>query len=312
MGPLTEVEIAQRLDPELTVGVAGTLPPHLPAGELTVDLVREIDRGLAVIAEASGSSEWIPRPDGSQLELRRHLPTTLDSSISRSVILWIHGGGMFLGSARQDDANAQALSDALGIRIASVDYRLAPEHPYPEPLDDCYTALAWLAERYDRVVVVGASAGGGLAAGLTLLARDRSRPAIAGLLLAYPMLDDRETAGARQLANTVVWNARLNRLGWDAYLGAGSADEYAVPARAVDLTGFPPTYLDTGDLDLFFDEDSAFAEKLRAAGVPLDFVVEHGAVHGFDLIAPEAQVSRRTIRRRRDWLARILRAEAAA
>ena len=312
MGALTEVEIAQRLDPELTVGLAGTLPPHLPAGKLTVDVVREIDRGLATIPEASGSSEWIPRPDGSRLELRRYLPTSLDSSISRSVILWIHGGGMFLGSARQDDADAQALSNALGIRIASVDYRLAPEHPYPEPLDDCYTALVWLAERYDRIVVVGASAGGGLAAGLTLLARDRSEPLIAGLLLAYPMLDDRETAGARELADTVVWNARLNRTGWDAYLGGRPADEYAAPARAVDLTGFPPTYIDAGDLDLFLDEDTAFAERLRAADVLLEFVVERGAVHGFDLIAPDASVSRRTIERRREWLARILRPEATA
>jgi acetyl esterase/lipase len=312
MSALDPVEIAQRLDPELIAAADGTLPPRLPAGAITVEVVREIDRGLATIPAASGSSEWIDRPDASRLELRRYLPTVLDTSISRSVLVWIHGGGMFLGSARQDDADAQALSNALGIRIASVDYRLAPEHPYPEPLDDCYTALVWLAERYDRVIVVGASAGGGLATGLALMARDRSGPAIAGVLLAYPMLDDRETRGARLLANTAVWNARLNRLGWESYLGGGSADGYAAPARASDLAGFPPTYLDTGDLDLFLDEDTAFADRLRDAGVPIEFFVEPGAVHGFDLIAPEAAVSRRAIQRRRDWLARILRPEADA
>lgn len=312
MAAETQAEIARRLNPEFVDAVASTLPPNLPSGDLTVEQVREVDQRLAVIPDATGSSEWIRRADGSQLELRRYLPSTLDTTISRSVILWIHGGGMFLGSARQDDAHAQELSEALGIRIASVDYRLAPEHPYPESLDDCYTALTWLAERYDRVAVVGASAGGGLAAGLALLARDRSGPAIAALQLAYPMLDDRETDGARELANTVVWNARLNRVGWDAYLGGRPADQYAAPARATDLSGLPPTYVDTGDIDLFCDEDTAFADGIRAAGGAIDFFVETGAPHGFDLIAPEAKLSRMGTTRRREWLARILRPESAS
>ena len=308
MAALTEVEIDSLLDPEIRVGISGTLTAHLPAGELTVGQVRKLDRSLATMPPASGSSEWIRRPDDSQLELRRYLPTVLDASISRSVILWIHGGGMFLGSARQDDASAQELCEALGVRIASVDYRLAPEHPYPEPLDDCYTALAWLAERYDRVVVVGASAGGGLAAGLALLSRDRSGPAIAGVQLRHPMLDDRETEGARALSKTSVWNARLNRLGWSAYLAGRPADTYAAPARAVDLSRLPPTYVDTGDLDLFRDEDVAFVDRIRESGGSVEFFEEKGVVHGFDVIAPDAAVSRAAVARRHEWLARALRA----
>lgn len=310
MNTLSEVEIAQLLDPEITVGISRTLTPHLPEGELSVPLVRALDRELAVIPASTGSSEWIRRPDDSKLELRRYLPSSINSTNSRSVVLWIHGGGMFLGSARQDDALCQELCEALGVRIASVDYRLAPEHPYPEPLDDCYTALSWLAERYDRVVVVGASAGGGLAAGLALLARDRLGPAISGVQLYYPMLDDRPTASARRLANTSVWNARLNTLGWGAYLGGRTADSYAAPARAVDLSGLPPIYLDAGELDLFLDEDALFAERIRATNGSIEFHRVPGAVHAWESIAPDAQISRETVERRHAWLTRMLRTDA--
>jgi acetyl esterase/lipase len=306
MNELTEVEIAELLDPEITVGISGTLTPHLPDGELSVAQIRELDCTLAVQRPVTGASEWIRRPNDTQLELRRYLPSSIGHEISRSVVLWIHGGGMFLGSARQDDALCQELCEALGVRIASVDYRLAPEHPYPEPLEDCYTALAWLAARYDRVAVVGASAGGGLAAGLALLARDRGGPSIAGVQLYYPMLDDRETESARRLANTSVWNARLNRLGWDAYLGGKAADSYAAPARATDLGGLPPIYLDAGELDMFLDEDVSFANAVRAANGSIDVHVVQGAVHAWESIAPDAAISRATIERRRAWLSTTL------
>jgi acetyl esterase/lipase len=307
MDTLTQVEIAGLLDPQVAVGIPATLPPHLPDGELSVPQVRAIDRGLAVIPTGHGSSEWIRRPDDSRLELRRYVPSSIGRQISRSVVLWIHGGGMFLGSARQDDALCQELSETLGVRIASVDYRLAPEHPYPEPLEDCYTALVWLAERYDRVVVVGASAGGGLAAGLALLARDRSGPAIAGVQLRYPMLDDRPTASAQRLADTAVWNARLNRLGWRAYLGGVDADAYAAPARATDLSRLPAMYIDAGELDMFVDEDESFAQRVRASGGEVEFHLVPRAVHAWESIAPEAAISIQTTERRVAWLSNVLR-----
>jgi acetyl esterase/lipase len=315
MPPLTEVEIAQRIDPELVVGISGSLTPNLPEGELTVDAVRALDAHLVTVPAETGTPEIVLREDGTALELRRYEPRTIDQLFSRSVILWIHGGGMFLGSARQDDALCQDLSEALGVRTVSVDYRLAPEHPYPEPLDDCYTALVELSKRYETIVVVGASAGGGLAAGLALLARDRGGPRIAGLHLYYPMLDDRETASARLLSNAPVWNRRLNRLGWVSYLGpladSSAGASYAAPARAEDLSNLPPTYLDTGELDMFVEEDTEFAERLGAEGGSLEFVVVPGAVHGFDLIAPAAGISTASVERRRRSLLGMLRSAAS-
>ncbi len=311
MDVLSEVEIARRIDPELRAGMTGTLTRHLPDGDLTVAQVRALDAALAIIPPPEGTVQTLHRPDGSGLELRRYVPSSPDPSRSHSVILWIHGGGMFLGSARQDDAVCQELCETLGVRIASVDYRLAPEHPYPEPLDDCYTALTHLVGCGDHVVVVGASAGGGLAAGLALLARDRRGPRITALQLRYPMLDDRITGGARRLANTSVWDARLNRVGWEAYLSGAEADAYAAPARAADLSGLPPTYLDTGELDLFFEEDTVFAERMRDAGGAIEFVVAPQAVHAFEILAPDAAISRRTVERRNAWLARALSDEGA-
>lgn len=300
MRVLSDSEVAARLDPELAGHFATTLPGNLPDGELTVGLVREIDERIAVRADATADPNTIPRPDGSRLELRfHHMP-------SPHVILWIHGGGMFLGAARYDDALAGELAETLGVSVASVDYRLAPEHPHPEPLEDCYTALSWLAADYDRVIVAGASAGGGLALALALLARDRSGPAIAGVQARYPMLDDRgTTASAVELANTVVWNRRLNDLAWAAYL-QGPADAYAAPARATELAGLPPTFIDVGDLDLFRDEDVDFATRLAAAGVDVELHEYAGAVHAFESMNPDAASARLARDRRLAWFARII------
>jgi acetyl esterase/lipase len=156
-------------------------------------------------------------------------------------------------------------------------------------------------------VVAGASAGGGLAAALCLAARDSGGPGIAAAHLLYPMLDDRhETVSARELADTAVWNRRLAELAWSAYLADREADAYAAPSRADDLRGFPPTYLEVGELDLFRDEDALFAERLAAAGVPVDFELIPGAVHAFELIAPDAAISRAAVERRDAALARAL------
>lgn len=209
-------------------------------------------------------------------------------------LLWIHGGGYVVGTAQQDDRLCRRFSRRLGITVASVDYRLAPEHPYPAPLEDCYATLAWLAglpsvDRY-RIAIGGASAGGGLAAALALLARDRAEVSPAFQLLTYPMLDDRSSATAPN-ANYRLWDNRSNRFGWAAYLG--NADpQVAVPGRRNDLSGLPPAWIGVGTHDLFHDEDLAYAERLRAAGVPCQVETIPGAFHGFDLVLPKAQVSR--------------------
>lgn len=303
----THAAVLERLDPALTGVVPLTLPAALPAGPLTVELVRRVDASLVSEPVETARVVRIGRTDGSALELRLHETERADAAI-----LWIHGGGMFLGSARQDDALCRSLSSALGTTVVAVDYRLAPEHPHPAPLEDCYTALDWLAHRYPRVVVAGGSAGGGLAAGLALLARDRSGPAIAGLHLSYPMLDDRESPMiTSELADTVVWNARLDALAWEAYLGGSPADQYAAPGRAADLSGLPPTVIDAGDLDLFVHEDIAFAAALEAAGVDVTLTVETGAPHCFEFILPDTDRSRATLERKHAALAGLLDGGAA-
>jgi acetyl esterase/lipase len=210
-------------------------------------------------------------------------------------LLWIHGGGYVIGSAAQDDELCRRFARDLGATVASVDYRLAPENPYPVPLEDCYHALAWLARlpAVDpaRLAIGGASAGGGLAAALAILARDRAEIPLAAQLLVYPMLDDR-TVEREGLDNPGhrLWNQSSNKFGWACYLGDADPD-VAVPARREDLSGLPPAWMGVGTLDLFHDEDLAYAERLRAAGVPCQVEVVTGAFHGFDGIAPKAEVS---------------------
>jgi acetyl esterase/lipase len=209
-------------------------------------------------------------------------------------LLWIHGGGYVLGRAQQDDKLCRRFSRRLGATVASVEYRVAPEHPYPAPLEDCYSALTWLAglPTVDpaRVAIGGASAGGGLAAALALLARDRGEITPAVQLLAYPMLDDRSSTGPKN-PNYRLWSPNSNRFGWTAYLGDADP-QVAVPARRDDLSGLPPAWIGVGTNDLFHDEDLAYAERLTKAGVPCQVEVVPGAFHGFDLFLPKAQVSR--------------------
>jgi acetyl esterase/lipase len=208
-------------------------------------------------------------------------------------LLWIHGGGYVTGDAAQNDALCRRFSRALGATVASVDYRLAPEHPYPLPLEDCYSALEWLvtlpAVDRSRVAIGGASAGGGLAAALALLTRDRGAIELAAQLLVYPMLDDRSVEGLDSPDHR-LWSQSSNKFGWSAYLG-GADPDVAVPARRDDLAGLPPAWVGVGSMDLFHDEDLAYAARLRAAGVPCEVEVVPGAFHGFDLVAPKAGVS---------------------
>jgi acetyl esterase/lipase len=210
-------------------------------------------------------------------------------------LLWIHGGGYVIGRAVQDDVLCRRFARVLGATVASVEYRLAPEHPYPTPLEDCYSALTWLAllPAVDRarVAIGGGSAGGGLAAALALLARDRGEVPVAAQLLVYPMLDDRSADRADLDGGDYrLWNRSSNQFGWDAYL-ADANRNLAVPARHEDLRGLPRAWIGVGTRDLFHDEDLAYGERLKAAGVPCEVHVVQGAFHGFDAVAAKAEVS---------------------
>jgi acetyl esterase/lipase len=249
--------------------------------------------------------------DGAELPLRWYRP--VGATLPGSAVLYLHGGGMILAWGHVGsvyDAVVREYVAASGVPALVVDYRVAPEHPDPTPVSDCYAALQWLADHAGdlgvdpgRIGVAGDSAGGGLAAGIALLARDRGGPAIALQLLAYPMLDDRTVEPDPQLPpDVLVWTYDDNVTGWSALLGeaAGAAGEsavsvYAAPARAADLTGLPPTYIDTGDLDIFRDEDVSFARRLALAGVPTELHVHPGCPHGFETFAPDASVSRQAI-----------------
>ncbi len=217
-------------------------------------------------------------------------------------LLWIHGGGYVMGTAALDDAVCRHFARELGIIVASVDHRLAPEYPFPIPLHDCHDALTWLAGRPDvdatRIAIGGACAGGGLAAALALFARERGEVRPVFQLLTYPMIDDRTTTRSDvDETNYRGWGNAANRFGWQSYLratpGSSGISDLAAPARCADLSGLPPAWIGTGSLDLFCEEDIAYANGLTAAGVECELLVIGGAFHGFDLASPCAGISRR-------------------
>ncbi|WP_431907120.1 alpha/beta hydrolase [Amycolatopsis thermoflava] len=233
-------------------------------------------------------------------------------------IYWIHGGGMVVGTNRVglDEPLAWALE--LGLVVVSVEYRLAPEHPHPVPVEDCYAGLRWTREHAaelgidpSRLVVAGGSAGGGLSAAVALMARDRGGPRLTGQLLVAPMLDDRnETPSTHQMKGLGVWDRTSNDTGWTALLGSarGGPDvsPYAAPARATDLSGLPPAFIDVGSAESFRDEDVDYARRIWLAGGSAELHVWPGGYHGFDSFAPQAEISRAAKAARLRWLRRIL------
>lgn len=245
--------------------------------------------------------------DGAALPLWWYRRTGSDQP--GSAVLYLHGGGMIMGLGELGamyDAAVRHYVAASGVPILLADYRIAPEVTHPVPVQDCYSALLWLADnatrlRIDpqRVAVMGDSAGGGLAAAVCLLARDRAGPPIAAQLLVYPMLDDRTTVADPALEELATWTCDDNATGWAALLGAAAGGDNvawsAAPARATDLSGLPPAYIDVGDLDIFRDEDIVYARRLSDAGVPTELHVHPGCPHAFEWLAPDADVSRRVV-----------------
>lgn len=229
-----------------------------------------------------------------------------------------HGGGMILGDRFVGVDQLCEWVDEFGAVAVSVEYRLAPEYPDPAPIEDCYAGLVWTAAHAEdlgidhrRLVLAGASAGGGLAAGLALASRDRGGPAVAGQMLIYPMLDDRnETPSSEQFEGIGVWDRISNQTGWDLLLGdrRGTAEVslYSAPARATDLAGLPPAFIDVCSTETFRDEDVAYAGALWRAGVQTELHVWPGGFHGFDTLVPEAALSRQARAARAGWLRRIL------
>ena len=223
---------------------------------------------------AAGTSSSVENETVGAISVRMYGPIGSEHPVP--ALLWIHGGGFVMGTAAQDDAACRHFAAALGIVVVAPEYRLAPEHQFPQPLHDCYEVLGWLSRQpyvdRTRIAVGGGSAGGGLAAALALLAHERGEIPLAFQLLAYPMLDDRTALRVDiDEHNFRMWNNKANRFGWLSYLGSlpGSAvSGLAAPARYGDLSGLPPAWIGVGTLDLFYDEDLAYADRLNSAGVP--------------------------------------------
>ena len=248
-----------------------------------------------------------PDPDNVEIEdsgvgqVRVHRPATSGDE-RLPAVLWLHGGGYLLGSPKQDDELCRQIADELGAIVVAPVYRLSPKHAFPAALEDAYAALTWLSKRDDvdanRLAVAGASAGGGLAAQIALHARDQGEIRLAAQILLYPMLDDR-TVNRTDLDESAfrLWDNRANRVGWSAYLGheagAAEASPIAAPSRNEDLRGLPPAWIGVGGLDLFRDEDMAYAERLRAADIPCETIVIDGVFHGFDGIVADSAATQR-------------------
>ncbi len=263
----------------------------------------------------------VPGPPGSpDVVIRVHRPKGIGGPLP--CVYSIHGGGYVLGSYAGDDLRFDSWCPGQRCVGVSVDYRLAPETPYPGPLEDCYAGLAWVHQHAGelgvdagRIGIMGASAGGGLAAGLALLARDRKDLPVAFQLLIYPMIDDRQITPSSRL-DAPIWNPAANEFGWRSYLGSLYGSDgipaYAAASRATDLSGLPPGYILVGTIDGFRDEDVDYATRLNQAGVPTELHVYSGAPHGFDNMMMQAPVARRARRAMEEWLQRRLHPTASA
>ena len=262
---------------------------------------RFLDRPTACVAGVTNREVEVTAASGGRVRTLVYEPTA--RARPSGAVLWIHGGGYVMGIAEMSNDWCSRMARELDALVVNVDYRLAPEHPFPAGLDDCYAVLEWLHRDADalgvdpaRIAIAGASAGGGMAAALAQMAHDRGGPVVCFQLLEYPMLDDRTaTTGG---SDTLVWTSRSNGYAWRAYLGgvdraARTADQpWAVPARRADLSGLPPAWVGVGSIDLFHDEDVEYARRLRDAGVPCELHVEPGMYHAADVLAPDSAAMR--------------------
>lgn len=301
--------LSEQLPPTITPEMIPLLRQGVPAPDVTPD-------DVLTAAGVERRDVTIPGHEGDEIEvsvLRRVGRTGTGPGIYHT-----HGGGMIMGDRFVGLDHLLGWITELDAVVVTVEYRLAPEFPDPYPVRDCYAGLVWTAEHAeelgidpDRLIIAGASAGGGLAAGTALIARDEDGPTLAGQVLIYPMLDDRDrTVSTAQMDGVGVWDRSSNVTGWSALLGdrRGTDDVsvYAAPARATDLSGLPPAFIDCGSAEVFRDEDVAYATALWHAGVQAELHVWPGGFHGFDLMAPHSALAKAMRAARDGWVARAL------
>lgn len=321
------MEFIERVDPELRP-ILEQMPEALLDFSLGIDVVRKTFAAnraqvAALMPEVPGVGARDLRVPGfgeadDDVLVRLYEPDGRDAP--SGAIYWVHGGGMVLGAYDDNDYVSKLWATRFGCLVVSVEYRLAPEHPYPAPVEDTYAALRWLHRSAaslgvdpSRIVVAGGSAGGGLAAGACLMARDLGEVAPRAQVLMYPMIDDRGANPSHHDAiDRRVWHRDANEFGWRAYLGALSGRDdvpiYAAPARAAveELRGLPPTVIDVGELDAFRDENIAYAQRLMHAGIACELLVSPGCFHASENYLPSAASSRRINRFRNEAFRRLL------
>lgn len=311
-------------DPELERHLPHLQAAKVRASDETLDELRalaiqnpgDLTAGGAVIRE----DREVPGPAGEPAVSLMVLRPAVQPATKPAGLYYIHGGGMISGDRTTDVKHfLPYVAEGLAV-LVSVDYRLAPENPDPAPVQDCYTGLAWMADHADdlgfdpeNLIISGTSAGGGLAAGTALMARDRNLPALSHQILICPMLDDREeTPSSQMLDGEGIWDRNDNEYGWTALLGEhrkGQASAYAAPSRAADLSGLPRTYLDCGSAEIFRDEILEYASRLSAAGVSVDLHMWGGAFHVFDTEVPQARISKASLAVRDEFIRRALQPE---
>lgn len=253
--------------------------------------------------------------DGAELLIRIYTPVNYHEN--DSLLLAIHGGGMVMGGVDTDDANSSRICEELSVKVAAIDYRLAPEHPFPAGLHDCYSAYRWLIDNAEilnisrnKIGVYGGSAGGGLALGTMLLLKARKEANFLFVMAPYPMIDQRnQTLSSHEVVDLGVWDRDANVESWHWYLGGDETriNEFSSPSLATNLSELPPIFIDVGTADLFRDEDIEFVQRLAKAGNQVEFHLYPGAFHASELFAPDADLSQVMWKRRFDVLRKWLR-----
>jgi acetyl esterase/lipase len=300
------METTDLLDPEVGAGLI------VPFGDIGPENLGDLRARAAFEVPASpGRTDHFVQGD-PPVAVRVLRPPGIEGPLP--CLYSMHGGGYVLGTYDMDSLMFEDMCPRLGFVGVTVDYRLAPETPYPGPLEDCYRGLRWTFDHAEelgidraRIGVAGVSAGGGLAAALALLARDRGEVEVAFQLLDCPMIDDRQITGSSQQDALLVWSKASNEFGWRSYLGdlygTGDVPCTAAAARATDLSGLPPAFVSVGGIDGFLDEDVDYALRLNRAGVPCELHVYPGAPHGYQM-AFDAGITKQSRRDVEDWLTR--------
>jgi acetyl esterase/lipase len=273
--------------------------------------INEIEHSDVEVRDIQAPSSEV----GRSIPVRLYRAAKESDGRQKPCLIYIHGGGMIMGNLETGNLNCLNFARTFDISVLSIEYRKAPEFPYPAAIEDCIDAISWIVSNSElfnidlaNLGIYGSSAGGGLVLGTMLKMRDQGRNVFKYMLPIYPMIDSSNTSNSSlEITNIGVWDRSTNIDAWNWYLNGNQADEYAAPAQAKNLAGLPQCYSDVGSFDLFLDENSSFFERLSSAGVSTEFQVFQGAFHGSENLAPESELSRKIWERRLGAIERFIK-----